>query len=335
VIHDLIEYARGNWEHWLDEPAPVTIRHVSLRGGPAHTERGMVMLFGNGVSRPELVLKIAFSDPESQFLHTEYENLSKLYPDAPPPIRDGLPRPLAWKALGSCHVMAMSAVRGRRLLHPHLQSVKSTLAKRALESFFRRTFKWSKELSEVSGGEARATGSVLAGRVRLFADRFIQAAEDRDRIESFAAYLDSELHGTWSRGWQHCATDITNALLWKRRVRFVDWEHASPLSDPWFDVTYAPLAIARLGMRQEPRRASVEVFCDVLDPDGWIGIRLRSAMEDHWDFPVPLPTGVVLTLMEAALRRKRTSRPETADLAVALLTQRGVRDRLPWLAPVW
>lgn len=335
MIARIIELARARWETWLDEPAPGVIAHTCIKGGGAHPSRGMVMLFGHGASRPRVILKIALSDREAGFLKREFDNLSGLHVAAQPVLAEGIPKPLGWEHLSNAHIMAIGAVRGRRILHPHLPSGSSIIAKRTLDAFFRGTFEWSRELTRVPVEAGAGSGTTLANVVHRFARNFLGDFGQLDRVLSFADHLDRDQEVSWVRGWQHGATDITNALTWRGDVRFVDWEHASSEADPWFDVAYAPLATGRMGVRQLPERPARDVCSEVLDSDGWVGKRLRSAMEDAWSFPIPLSTAVVLSAMEAALRRERPTRPWAADLAIWLLTDDSLRNELRWLAPTW
>lgn len=334
MMLEIIELARAKWATWLGLPPPAVIHYACIKGGGAHPSRGIVVLFGDGATEHGVVLKIALSHREAGFLGHEYENLSRLHPAVGLELREGIPKPLAWEALNGAHIMATGSVRGHRIPHPHMPRGPSFLAKRTFETFYRRTFEWSRELSEVNGDGTEGDGAVLADMVHLFAQQFADDSQ-LERLTSFANHLEEAYCSGWIRGWQHGATDVTNALIWRGDIRFVDWEHASADADPWLDVAYAPLALGRMAVRQSPSRPERAVFSEVLDPDGWIGSRLRSAMEDVWDFPVPIPTAVVLAAMQTALRRERQERPWVADLATGLLMDSRFRSELSWLAPTW
>lgn len=331
MISEVVRCARDHWRDWLGEAPPRSIRFSCAKGGPAHAGRGMILLFDGESSHPRIVMKVAFSERERGFLEAEYENLAGLHPVAAPELRAGIPEPLSWLEVGGAGVMATGFVPGRRVLHPVLRTRGSFLARRTLHAFYERTFEWSRSLSQVSSEPANENGATLSRIAVLFGERFAPDGNAKELVQGFAEAVEGESI-RWAPSWQHGATDITNALVRRGSIRFVDWEHASSRATPWFDIAYAPLSAARLARRQQSGHPVVDIFEETLDNRSWVGGMLQETMEEHWAFPLSIPTAVVLTAMECSLRRVRPGRPFPADLALQLL-ETECPVALRWLAP--
>jgi hypothetical protein len=127
-------------------------------------------------------------------------------------------------------------------------------------------------------------------------------------------------------------------LLHHGSLRLVDWEHADPGSEPWFDTAYSPGAAVMLAQSQGRRTSVREAALTALNRRHWPGATLAAEMEKAWHYPLPIPWAVALTVMSTALRNERDGRigwPNWVELALWIFSGDEVRNEAGWLAPEW
>ena len=330
MLPELIDYAKENWQEWLGDPRPKTVKHIYVRGGPAHSSRALIALFSDRAQLPNVIIKVAFSPREVEYVKQEFLNLVGLMPVLPADLKSTVPQAFGSLLLDDTYAMFMSAVPGHRLPVPFLPTQSSFFTKHVFGSFLRRAFDWSLSLAQSPTDNTQRHTDSLTPIVQRFGRRYVD--DSNGHLQSFSEHL-SALTTRWLPCWQHRATDITNALSWRGHVRFVDWEHAAPDSEPWFDIGYAVLGALHLADRQSTVPSRKRILTDTLDVQGWIGSTLRSEMSRVWCYSLPISIGVVLVAMDTAVRRARKHRPIAADLAMGLISDDEMRSRISWLAP--
>lgn len=333
MIPTLVARASEAWPRWFNgESAPHLVATV-VGGGPAHGRRALVFLFPRRASRPRVVLKVASSAFEARCLRSEFEALTRLWTVVPTDLQRSIPEPLGKWTEGSASVIAMRALPGKRLLVPDLTAPRTLWGARLLRRFLGRAFSWTVGLARYTAEPAPSDEGLLAEIVDRFAHAYPGRAE---RLASFRRAVGATSI-RWSPCWQHRDITVGNVLDDRGNLRLVDWEHASGRSEPWFDLAYAPGAIALLACSQGSASV-VDAARHVLGSDHWVGATLREEMSGAWRQPVPLHIAVALTAMSTALRRQAEGRlgwVDWAELAVALVGQDDLRRRLDWLAPAW
>jgi hypothetical protein len=339
-VIEVVRHAERMWPAWFGgDPAPAT-DPVFLAGGPAHRRRAIVFLFPGGhgprAARPAVVLKVALTPKDAANIGREFRALCEVRSRVPPVIRASIPEALGLYRAGNSLVLASRAQEGHRLMVPNLTARGSYVGPRLVRRFLARAFTWSNDLAEATRAPRDASGSEL----QEIAERFLAAYPCHGRtgaeIRAFARSLGRE-RITWTPSWQHREMSEGNVLIQRGGLRVIDWEHASGRSEPWFDVAYAPGALALLARRQSGVASVRQAALVALGADGWTGRTLRAEMGRAWHHRLPVPWAVALVAMSTALRRGEHGRRWTdwGDLALCLLVDRDARLALSWLAPEW
>jgi hypothetical protein len=337
-VTEIVRYATERWPDWFGRDAGDGIEPVALSGGPAHKRRAIVFLLQTGESRPAAVMKIAFTPLEESFLQAEFKALSEVRSSLPPGMRDTVPAPLDLERVDGLLMMSTHVLEGRRLLVPHLtRRTSSVIAAGLVRRFLARSFAWSNDLA-LATGEASQAGEAELEEV---VERFLAVHDIEDKAQqefrAFARAVGRE-RIQWSPSWQHRDVAVGNVLNHKGSLRFLDWEHASAQSEPWFDIAYAPGALMLLAQRQNGFPSVRDAALAVLGADAWAGRVLRQEMERAWRHPLPLAWAVALVVMSTAVRRRNHGRSGWAswrDIALCLIADREFRRTAAWLAPEW
>ena len=338
MLDTLLARARQEWDRWFpDESVPV-FESMLLAGGPAHRDRVSVLLFPAGRRAPQVIMKVGFTRREGAFLAAEFEAMDQLRPLLPSSLTSSMPRALDLLRSGGVTAVSAEVVEGRRLLVPSLTGEVSTAALRLMDSYFRRSLAFSRDLARVGSPSAPLDVSPLVAVTDRFIHMFFSdEPEVERRIRSFGRTL-GRTPIEWRPAWQHQDVAVGNVLDHRGHLRFVDWEHAGAGSQPWFDVAYAPIVTSHLAGRVDRLPSVRSAALAVLRPDTPIGSLLRERMEQVWDYPLPLSWGVTLTAMIAAMRRiddGRAESPEWVDLVRMMLCDDDFRRQVGWLAPKW
>lgn len=337
MIDRLERHARDGWHTWFGRPAP-DLEMVLGSGGPAHPARAAVFVFPTSSSRPRLVMKIAFSELEGGFIQHEFTALSTIRPLLPPDLLPTMPQALDLIVESDFTVLSVTALDGRRLLVPYLAAPANPLSRRLMGQFFRRSFEWSSRLAEATRHPEDRDERALGAVIERFKGR--AAAPSRkagDRLDSFRRAIEQS-RIRWHPVWQHGDLAVGNVLLRQRTLQCLDWEHAIPQGEPWFDAAQAPAATSRLARRQSIARSAREAALSVLAPGHWVGDRLQEELRHVWHHPLPLGWAVAVTAMATALRQqedRRMGADDWADFAAALVVDDEVRSAIPWLVPHW
>lgn len=334
---EMVRYAAERWPVWFGRDVGKGIEPVVLAGGPAHRRRAIVFLLPAGESRPAAAMKIAFTPQEEVFLEAEFRALSEVRPALPPGMRDTVPEALGLDRVDGLLMLSTQVLEGRRLLVPHLTGRTSVVAARLIRRFLARSFSWSNELALATGRAAQADETDLQEVVeRFLALHPVDDSQRRD-VRAFGRALGRE-QTRWTPSWQHRDIAVGNVLSHRRALRFLDWEHASAQSEPWFDIAYAPGALALLAQRQNAFPSVRDAGLSVLGTDAWTGRVLRQEMKRAWRHPLPLSWAVALVVMSTAVRRRSHGRSGWAswgELALCLVADREFRRSASWLAPEW
>jgi hypothetical protein len=339
-VSEIVRYATKRWPEWFGRDAGEDIEPVALAGGPAHRRRVIVFLISKGESRPAAAVKIAFTPQEEEYLQAEFRALSDVWPDVPSGMRNTIPQALALDRVGGLLMLATEVLEGRRLLVPHVTGRGSIHARRLVRRFLSGAFSWSNELARVSPQPTQdheADETDLQEMVEAFLAVHPVDEGARGDFRSFGRALGRE-RIRWTPSWQHRDVAVGNVLAHKGGLRFLDWEHASARSEPWFDTAYAPGALALLAHRQSAFQSVRDAGLSVLGADAWAGRILHREMERAWGHPLPLAWAVALVIMGTTVRRQRHGRGgwnSWGELAVCLVADRDFRRTVAWLAPQW
>ena len=338
MLDVLVARAADQWGNWFPREATTEVLPLLLAGGPAHRDRVSVLLFPAGAPSPRVIMKIGFSRLEGEFLTSEFEAMDQLRPQLPADLQPSMPRALDLFRTGEVTTLAAAVIGGKRLLVPALTGEVSATALEVMDSFFRRSFEFSRAVAEATASPTAMDGSSLADVTGQFADRFLA---DEPEFEDRVRRLGQEIAATtieWHPAWQHQDVAVGNVLDDRGRLRFVDWEHAGGGCVPWFDVAFAPVVTSHLARRVDRIASVEEAALGVLGPDTPMGTVLRGRMEEIWDYPLPLSWGVTLAAMEGAMRRLddgREGSPEWVELVRLMLCDDEFRERVEWMVPRW
>jgi hypothetical protein len=329
----LTAYASKSWTTWFPGESAQEFQ-VGILVGPNHPHRPLVFLIPGRDRRPRVVLKVAMTPSEADCLSTEFQALSELRPMLPAALRGSIPEPLGLERTCGVLVLALRAMEGRRPLQPRLHGRPSLGGRRQLLSFVAGTSGWTRHLARATARPPEADEAKLEDRVDRFRAAFVKDADEGRTIRSFGRAV-AATRIRWAPAWQHGDIGFGNALVHRGTVRFVDWEQARSSSEPWFDVSYLPLALAGMARRQRDEPSLPRAAVWALASSGWSGPILRAQLHHSWDYSLPLAWAVTLTAMWKALRLQNEGRVGWADLALALLIDTELRRDLDWLAPGW
>ncbi len=256
----------------------------------------------------------------------------------PPDLLSTMPQALDLIQEPGFTVLSATALDGRRLLVPYLAAPANPLSRRLMGRFFRRAFEWSARLAEATrhpvARDERALGELIE---RFKGAAALPSPKAGDRIDSFRRAVEQS-RIRWHPVWQHGDLAVGNVLLRRRTLQCLDWEHAIPRGEPWFDMAQAPGATSRLAHRQSIGRSAREAALSVLAPGHWVGERLQKELQRVWLHPLPLGWAVAVTTMATALRQREDRRmgaDDWTDFAATLVVDDEVRSAIPWLVPHW
>jgi hypothetical protein len=334
---DVLGYAARMWPEWFPGRPGSGLEPAVLAGGPAHHPRAAVFVFAAGESKPSVVMKVAFTSAEAAFLEQEFRALSEVRRSTAGPILETIPAPLGFERSGPSVILALSAVDGRRLLVPNVTRRGSPSSRRLMRDFLARSFDWSRGLADASEPGPIEDEEKLVGLVERFVSVHDVTGPARSRLQSFGRAI-GRSRVRWTAGWQHRDVSVGNVLVHRGTLRLVDWEHAGPGCEPWFDTSYAPGAAVMLARRQGRSTSVQAAALTALSRRHWLGAVLAREMDKAWHYPLPLPWAVALTIMSTALRRERDGRvgwADWVDLALWVTSEAAVRDDVGWLSPEW
>jgi aminoglycoside phosphotransferase (APT) family kinase protein len=281
-----------------------------------------------------VVLKVALTQLEADCLRTEFQALSQLRPMLPAGLRESIPDPLGIEQTPDRTVLVLRGMEGRRPLPPRFSRRPSVGGRRHLLRFVDSAFGWTRRLADATTRPAEVDEASLVDRVARFGAAFAKDGDEARALRSFGRAVENS-RIRWTPSWQHGDIGFGNALIHRGRVGFVDWEQARPSSEPWFDVSYLPLALAGMARRQRDEPSLQRATAWALAPSGWSGSIIRERLQQGWDYPLPIGWAVALTSMWKALRLQREGRVGWADLALGLVVDAELRRDLAWMAPQW
>ncbi|MEX1005564.1 MAG: phosphotransferase [Acidimicrobiia bacterium] len=300
--------AERQWREWTGR-TPHRLRSAILTSA-RHDHNRMIVLLLDGLRPPEVVVKVSSDPVHSSRIEREFSKLREAHEELPPGLSRQVPVALDIVIENNTTALFSTAMRGRRPMVPPL-----------LEP---ATHRWRHEL-------ASALSAVLAWTADL--TRLTQSTRSEGCDEIVTAYLDrfpktrskvSQLTGiSTTRAWQHGDPAIGNLLFDRRRIRLIDWEHASSRSLPWHDQAYVVLVMGLLAAHQSGLD-SVAGF-DALYTDGsQYGSLIQHTVEDSWSHEADIAQAVHLTAMTLATQRT-DAHGAWPKLANHLLEQRGPR----------
>jgi hypothetical protein len=329
----LITYASGRWPAWFPGERPPRLE-LGILVGPNHRQRPLVFLAPANARKPRVVLKVALSPGEADSLSTEFRALSELRPELPDGLRASIPEPLGLEPHADGMVLALRGMEGRRPLHPRLYGRPSLGGHRQLLKFVDGVLGWTRNLADATAQPTEADEGDLTDRIERFRAAFAADGDETRTLRSFGRAV-SATPIRWAPSWQHGDIGFGNALVHRGALGFVDWEQARPSSEPWFDVSYLPIALAGMARRQRDEPSLRRAAEWALGSSSWSGPIVDAQVRRVWDYPLPFGWAVTLTTMWKALRLRQEGRVGWADLAIGLLTDARLRQELGWLAPEW
>jgi len=341
VLNSLVDLfcqeALRSWPVWFPGQMPPELVPVVLAGGPVHRHgRAIVFLLRRQDGQPQVVVKVGFTKAEGLNLVREYNALTELRQIVPREMSDQIPKPLEVVNDGEHAYVALTALSGRRLLVPELTHGASRHARRLTLRFVRETLSWTRGLAAVTQGEPMSQSERLTELTEDFEDSYKPESRARQRLVGFRKALAAS-RIVEPRAWQHGDLGMGNVLNHRGKLNFLDWEHARPM-EPWFDVAWAPLALAALGggMMDMSKKEAAPI---VLGSNGWVGQMLEREIRQVWTYSLPIQWAFVLAAIQAAMRHvgqeSTTTGRDWAALATSILTDRRYRQSLSWLAPEW
>jgi hypothetical protein len=338
MLDVLMARATAEWPRWFPGSSGVGLAPMLLAGGPAHSDRVSVLLFPERAKAPLVIMKIGFTSREGEFLTSEFNAMDALRPQLPEQLQESMPRALDLFRADGVTALSAGVVSGDRLLVPRLTGEVSPRAQAIMDSYFRRSFEFSRALADATSSEESLDSTALAAITDEFARRFLaEHPEFERRVRDFGTAISGSTID-WHPAWQHQDLAVGNVLDDRGRLRFVDWEHAGGGCVPWFDVAFTPVVTSHLARRVDRIVSIEEATVGVLGAETTIGAALRERMEEVWDYPLPLAWAVTLTAMEGAMRRLddgREGSPEWVELVRLMMCDDGFRERLDWLVPKW
>lgn len=333
MLARLIEYAHQKWPVWFPTRRPDRLIPAVLAGGPGHRRRGIVFIFREGAPQPSVVAKIAFSSQEGKFLFREYESLEGVRTGVSKSLQLRIPKPLGIDEIEGHTVLTTMAMPGSRQLVPRLVSGGSQISRRLVRRFLRRAFRMSATLAQETASCETVSSEELADIVDRFRSRFAPGNRGEDELVEFSRRV--RISGiTYKPAWQHGDVMMSNVICHRGMLAFLDWEHGRPESQPWFDIAYAPVALALMASWQEGLPLP-KVMNRVLASGSWTGKILRQEMSRAWRYPLPLSWGVALTAMETSLRQfddGREGYQEWSTFVSVLMDGTETREDLDWLS---
>jgi aminoglycoside phosphotransferase (APT) family kinase protein len=329
----LVPYATGRWSTWFPGERPPTLE-VGVLIEPNHQHRPLVFLIPGSARTPRVVLKVALTKREAGFLGTEFQVLSQLRPMLPAGLRESIPDPLGLERTADRTVLVLRGMEGRRPLPPRFSRRPSVGGRAHLVRFIDSAFGWTRRLADATSRPTEVDEAALSDRVARFGAAFAKNGNEAQALRSFGRAVENT-RIRWTPSWQHGDIGFGNALIHRGRVSFVDWEQARPSSEPWFDVSYLPLALAGMARRQRDEPSLQRATAWALAPGGWTGSIIRAQLRQRWDYPLPIAWAITLTSMWKALRLQREGRVGWADLALGLVVDADLRREIAWMAPQW
>jgi len=338
MLDVLMARATAEWSSWFPGSIGAGLAPMLLAGGPAHSDRVSVLLFPEGAKAPQVIMKIGFTPREGEFLTSEFNAMEAVRPQLPDQLQVSMPRALDLFRADKVTALSASVISGDRLLVPRLTGEVTPRAQGIMDSYFRRSFEFSRALADATSSEESLDSTALAAVTDEFAKRFLAERPDFERqVRGFGKAISGSTI-EWHPAWQHQDLAVGNVLDDRGRLRFVDWEHAGGGCVPWFDVAFTPVVTSHLARRVDRIESIEQATLGVLGAETAIGGMLRERMEEVWDYPLPVAWAVTLTAMEGAMRRLddgREGSPEWVELVRLMMCDDDFRDRLDWLVPKW
>jgi len=333
MIRDVIALAKEHWPVWFLGELPEELAGSILGGGSSHTDRFIVFVH-RGRAEPQVAMKVASTALDADRLRNEYTALSRVRPLLDAELQKTIPEPLGVYDSGDFTVLATGVLRGKGVLVPALAGSGSVPARLVMRQLFRQTFEWSRNLAHATRRVTPSGPSELAQLV----EGFIATLPHEPSLRNVRAFQKavSESRMTWFAAWQHRDLAVGNVLRYRGNLRVVDWEHASPESEPWYDIASAPGRMCHLALTQLGLSSMKDAALRVLPTDTWHGRILSNEMDSVWAYDVPLGWAVALSAMSVAKRHHDEGRQEPSpwgEFAIALLDDDELRSRASWLVP--
>lgn len=335
---EVVRWISDDWLDWFpNETAVPSLRWVIQAGGPAHRGRGSYYVFAGREPTPRLIVKVGSSERERRFVAAEHGAMSAVRKVVAKELEATIPVPLGIEHWPNRTAMATLMMPGRRLLVPFLPGPGSTWAARLFRRYTAGCFRWARRLAASGSGESADEASLAEVAERFAADPDVPSPT-AEAARSFGGAL-TRARVRWEPTWQHGDVSVGNLLMHRRRLRFLDWEHASPTYPPWLDIAFSPAAALVLAWRQQPSGSFADMAGRILARNHWVGSVLASEMDAAWrGFPLPITWAVTLTAMETALRQGGEDRHGKAfwsDFVSTTLTDDVFRRQVGWLSPEW
>ena len=332
MIRDLVGIAAEHWSTWFHEEPQSDLVASVLGGGPAHRDRFIVFINPQNKS-PQILYKVAMSEIEAGRLRGEHAALSRVRPLLDQAFLETMPDPLGVFEVSGATVVATRILQGRRHLEPSLHSRWSVASRRVFGAYLRQSFDWSRQLAESTAGSDTRGTDALVEIVEKFEADFPESAA-APKLGPFRREL-SRINLEWQLGWQHGDLTWGNALRHRGELRVVDWEHAQPEAEPWYDVAYSVGIVINAARMQRPRSSYVEMARSILADADWPGTALRAEIERAWPVDFPIGWGVALVAMKVASRQLSQGRGTKmwVDLVDAVFTDEELRKRAAWAVP--
>jgi hypothetical protein len=335
MIDRVLEFVSDHWGVWFDESRTPLLVPLVLTHASKINRRAAVFVFESGQPEPRMLVKVSLTDEDAASSEAEYRALASLHGLVPGDMSRTMPRPLGFERVDrEVSLFAETAISGSLPVLPTNTSSTSLLGAALIRRYTHLILNWSRRLADST---TRDDMVVPTHDLIDVADRFSEAfpvtqatchALDvfRDRISS--ADLQEKAC------WQHGDISPGNVLIHKGQARLTDWEHANSRSEPWRDAAQIPSTLYVRAFAEEPGADATRLAVRSLGSSSRTGRAVKSSLEAHWDYSIPLSWAVLISTMRQALQTRRLSsasgNPE-ATLAHLLLSPGAAGQELDWL----
>lgn len=335
MIAQVLEFVSAQWGVWFDEPQTPRLTPLVITHASKINRRVAVFVFESGQPNPRVMVKVSFTDNDSASSEAEYQALASLHELVPEDMSTTMPRPLGFERVDPrVSLFAETAISGSLPILPTITGGTSLLGAALIRRHTHLILNWSRKLADSTTRDDMVVRTHdLIDVVDRFSEAFPVTQATRHALDVFRDQIsNAELQE--KACWQHGDISPGNVLIHKGQARLTDWEHANGRSEPWRDAAQIPSTLYVRSFAEEPGADATRLAVRSLGSSSRAGRAVKSSLEAHWDYSVPLSWAVLISTMRQALQTRWLSsasgNPE-ATLAHILLVPDAAGTALDWL----